>query len=99
MKRRSVCEDAKRVVEAREPLYGDPTPGYRRVAALWSAVLGVTVSPRQVALCMILMKVSRESGKHQWDNLVDIAGYAENLGRMMQHESKTQPIDQSAARR
>ena len=97
MKEKSVCEEAIRVVKDREPLYGDPTPGYRRLAALWSAVLGIEITPQQVALCMILMKVSRESGKHHWDNLVDIAGYAENLGRMMQNE--TRPTDPTEAAR
>lgn len=82
----SVLEEARRVVEQRSAAYGSPDsnlPGYERLAALWSAALGVKISAEQVILCMILMKVSRELGRHQYDNLVDICGYAENLHALL----------------
>jgi hypothetical protein len=55
--------------------YGDPDVSFNRIAKLWSAHLGVNVTKRDVALMMILMKVSREKSAHKEDNLADIEGY------------------------
>jgi len=46
---------------------------------MWSAILGVPVTPQQAILCMIAVKISRESRKAKRDNRTDIAGYAECL--------------------
>lgn len=59
--------------------YGHPLDDYTRTAAIWSAILGVDVTPEQAQLCMIGVKISRECNKHKRDNLVDIAGYARTL--------------------
>lgn len=76
----SAIDRAREIVYGdRQELYGDPLPGARRTAAMWSAILGTPISPQQVILCMIAMKVSREVGGHHPDHIVDIAGYAENL--------------------
>ena len=58
--------------------YGAPEDTFARIAALWSVVLDVRVTPAQVALCMIQLKVARLSGGnvHHGDSIVDIAGYA-----------------------
>jgi hypothetical protein len=50
-----------------------------RTAKFWSEILGLPVTPEQVALCMIAVKMSREVNAHKRDNLVDIAGYARTL--------------------
>jgi hypothetical protein len=55
--------------------YGDPNVSFGRIAGLWSAHLGVNVTKRDVALMMVLMKVSREKSAHKEDNLADIEGY------------------------
>lgn len=56
--------------------YGDPLPQFARVAKMWSAIIDCDVTPRQVLLCMIALKLAREENSHKWDNIVDIAGYA-----------------------
>lgn len=70
--------DADELVEERGRSYGHPRPNHERIAALWSVILGVPVTPEQVALCMIQVKVSRlmQSPDHA-DSIDDIAGYAE----------------------
>ncbi|MBX6421844.1 MAG: hypothetical protein IRZ06_12685 [Nevskia sp.] len=65
----------EKVVE-RIPQYGDPQPHFARLAKMWSAVLNHDVTPRQVLLCLISLKLLREATTDMWDNIVDIAGYA-----------------------
>jgi hypothetical protein len=50
---------------------------FEQVAARWSLTLGSAVSPAQVVLCLIDLKLSRLAGdpKHL-DSQVDVAGYA-----------------------
>lgn len=57
--------------------YGDPVVNHARIAALWSAYLGREVTAHEVAVCMILVKISRlASDPGHLDSLVDIDGYA-----------------------
>lgn len=59
--------------------YGHPIEDFSRTAKIWSAILGIDVQPEQIPLCMIGVKLSRETNKHKLDNLIDIAGYAATL--------------------
>ena len=63
--------------------YGTPTDNHTRTARFWSAYLGVEISPRQVCFLNILQKVARDMNAETHDNLVDIAGYAENCGLLV----------------
>ena len=63
----------------RNRAYAHPKVNFQRIADLWSPILGCPVSPAQVALCMIQVKVSREINLHKRDNLVDLIGYALTL--------------------
>lgn len=60
----------------RNAQYGPPDQDFRRTAAMWSALKGVTFEPRDVALFMVCLKLSREVHQRKRDNWVDIAGYA-----------------------
>ena len=61
----------------RQDDYGDARVSHERIAALWSAFLGITVEPWQVDVLMILMKCSRlATSPDKTDSWVDIAGYA-----------------------
>ena len=60
--------------------YGPPFQDLGRTGRIWGAILGTPdVSPEQVALCMVGVKISREVNAHGRDNLVDMAGYTEVL--------------------
>ena len=67
--RRLICGD-------RRADYGGVEESFTDVAQAWSILFDVTVTPEQVALAMVLLKVYREKRNHKHDNLVDIAGYA-----------------------
>lgn len=63
--------------DSRDRIYGHPAENFGRIAALWSAVLGVDISREQTALCMIALKMSRlVNCPDHVDSWVDIAGYA-----------------------
>lgn len=66
------------VTGSRHEAYGAPSDNHARTAALWSAFLGVPITARQVCYLNILQKCSREAHWSQWDNSLDIAGYAAN---------------------
>lgn len=69
--------DAARAVAERGKVYGDAASNMETTASLWSVVLGVDVTPSQVAMCMLQVKVARllVTPDHS-DSVVDIAGYA-----------------------
>lgn len=52
-----------------------PLPHFERVACLWTVVLGHEVTPEQVVLCMVALKIGREAGMHDPDNITDAIGY------------------------
>lgn len=85
----NILEEANGLVHGdRGEAYGHPLDDYICTAALWSAILGVTVTAEQAILCMIAVKVSRESRKHKHDNCVDIAGYAECLHMVIEERKR-----------
>lgn len=73
----SVLREADAIINgARRKSYGNADESFRKVAAMWSAIVGEEITARQVCLCMIALKVCRESHRPSRDNAVDICGYA-----------------------
>lgn len=76
-KEESILDEASRITSGgRSVDYGHPYDDFKRIATMWSAIIGHTVHIDKVALCMIAVEISRECNSHKRDNLVDIAGYA-----------------------
>ena len=81
---RDVLTTAAKTIAAHTD-YGDPKSNHKRIAALWRtyldnrfpAITPLPIEPQDVAIMMILLKVSRlmESPAHH-DSWVDVAGYA-----------------------
>lgn len=72
-----ILEEALRISSGdRQNAYGPPDQDFARTAKIWSALKGVEFEPREVALFMIALKLSRETHQRKRDNWVDIAGYA-----------------------
>ena len=82
----SILAEAHRLVHSsRGQDYGHPYEDFSRTAKIWSAILDKEVTPEQVALCMIGVKMSRECNRPKRDNRVDIAGYAEALDMVVNY--------------
>ena len=72
-----VLEEALRLTTGdRNNQYGPPTQDFQKTATMWGAILGCEVEPKDVALCMIALKLSRATWSDKRDHYVDIAGYA-----------------------
>lgn len=85
----SILEEALRITQgARQSNYGHPQDNFLQTAKIWEAILDraieidgdgkprLNIPPRFVALCMIGVKISRETNKPNRDNWVDSAGYS-----------------------
>lgn len=71
-----VFKEADQLINGdRQQSYGNVTQNFNSIAQIWSAILKITVSESDVALCMAGLKIARESSKHKKDNLVDACGY------------------------
>lgn len=68
-------EAAALIAGERRAQYGDAREEFRRVALLWSGLLGVPVAAREVGLCLAALKLVREAHRPKRDNLVDACGY------------------------
>ncbi len=76
----TIAEEALAAVTGpRQRDYAHPKVNFQRIADLWSPILGVKVTPEQVALCMIQVKVGRLMNRYTRDSVVDILGYALTL--------------------
>ncbi len=73
----AILEQAAAVIADRRVTYGDPAASMATVAARWSVTLGHPVTPAEVMLCMIDLKLARlaHDPTHR-DSLVDVIGYA-----------------------
>jgi hypothetical protein len=75
-----LLQHAADVIENRERSYGPPAESFDAIAARWSLVLGIDVTPAQVALCLIDLKLARLTrDSAHLDSIVDVAGYASCL--------------------
>lgn len=77
--RRGPLELAQEAVHGERPEnYGHPAENFGHIAALWRALFGWDVSAEDVALAMVLLKLSRlkRTPGHE-DSATDVAGYIE----------------------
>lgn len=79
-----------RLIEERAKHYGPVGPNIRRIARLWSAYLGVEVTPHDVGWLMVLLKASRSKvDPEHGDNYEDATAYI----RIAQTMSGTEGLD------
>jgi len=78
-----ILKHAASVLAERSNTYGDPRQSMTAIAARWSITLGHPVTPAEVVLCMIDLKLSRlgRDPAHR-DSMIDLIGYATVLGEV-----------------
>lgn len=77
MTRPMILTEAEQVLESRAAAYGPASASLDKIAARWSQILGCEVTPAQVVLCMIdlkMVRLSHDAGHR--DSLLDVIGYA-----------------------
>lgn len=90
----SIVEEAIRLVSSdRSSAYGHPLDDFTKTAAIWSALLGTPVTPEQVGLCMVGVKLSREAHAHKRDNLVDALGYILTVEKVREERERRKLLE------
>lgn len=83
-KREEILNKAAQAISGeRDEHYGNPEDNFQRIANLWTDYYGRPFTTTDVAMMMILLKMSRAMNDptHE-DNWIDIAGYAACAGEI-----------------
>ena len=85
MKGTDMLKEAAGLVAERCKIYGPPARSMELLAKRWSLTLGHSITPAQVLMCLIDLKLTRlaHDPSHK-DSVLDIAGYAAVLQEVMQ---------------
>ena len=84
MNREEILKEALRLTSTdRQKNYGEPLINHQRIADIWSVLLGVEITPSQVALCMVGVKLARlvETPDHL-DSFIDLCAYGAISGEI-----------------
>ena len=78
-----ILQEAETLVGGnRQEDYGDKLTNHQNIAKLWSAYLDKDITPHDVAICMLLVKVARLKHRTTEDCYIDMAGYAAIAGEI-----------------
>ena len=90
-----ILEQAAQIVYERPEQHGEPEDTFNSIARFWNAHLasiGIPNNPLDavdVAKMFIEMKIARSNeGHYDEDNPIDVAGYAENWGRLEENQKR-----------
>jgi hypothetical protein len=84
MKTSQILQTAEKLVSTdRSKTHGDKKVNHQNIASLWSAYLDFNISPKDVAILMVLLKLARtKAGQHNIDDYVDACGYSAIAGEL-----------------
>lgn len=72
-----MLKQAAAIIGNRRETYGDPSASMSAIAKRWSITLNQPITPAQVALCLIDLKLARLAhDPRHLDSMIDVAGYA-----------------------
>ena len=82
----NILEKANNIInkrsEEKERNYGPFSEGMRRAALIASGATGKTITAEDMYMCMVALKLSRESYNHKEDNLLDAVAYLGALNNL-----------------
>jgi hypothetical protein len=78
-------KNAAHIVSERRTQYGEASSAMAALATRWSVTLGQPVTPAQVVLCLIDLKLARlaHDPSHE-DSAVDVCGYTAVLRELIE---------------
>ena len=86
---------AAKAVRERGQSYGHPKDNHDATSRLWQAYFdrrfrggAVRLDAEDVCVCMMLQKICREANERKPDNMIDVVGYAQNVGMIREKESE-----------
>lgn len=86
----NIIEKANEIVnirsEEKERMYGPFEEGMGRAAEIASIICNKDITAKDMYLCMVALKLSRESYNHKEDNLLDCIAYLGALNNF--HDKK-----------
>ena len=68
--------------EEKERTYGPFSEGMKRAAMIASGATGKDITTEDMYMCMVALKLSRESYNHKEDNLLDAVAYLGALNNL-----------------
>ena len=84
----NILDEANKIIndrsEEKERQYGPFEEGMERAAMIASGATGKDITAKDMYMCMVALKLSRESYSHKEDNLLDAVGY---LGSFNNYEN------------
>jgi hypothetical protein len=85
----NILEEANRIInlrsEEKERMYGPFEEGMERAAMIASGCTGKNITAGDMYLCLVALKLSRQSYNHKEDNLLDAVAY---LGSLNNYNNK-----------
>jgi hypothetical protein len=81
----SILTEASKIVDgARRSTHGAAERSFAKIATMWSAYLGSTITPVDVAHMMTLLKIARSQcgAENNADHYIDGAGYQALAGEL-----------------
>jgi|TARA_R110000744_G_scaffold188013_1_gene307362 hypothetical protein len=79
----NILEEANEIInlrsEEKERMYGPFEEGMERAAMIASGATGKDITAKDMYMCMVALKLSRESYSHKTDNLLDAVAYIGSL--------------------
>mgnify|MGYP003666408645 FL=1 len=79
----NILKEADKIVnkrrEEKQRMYGPFEEGMERAAIIASGCTGKNITAKDMYMCMVALKLSRESYSHKEDNLLDAVAYLGSL--------------------
>ena len=90
---KNILREAEDVIFQRQATYDAPEDNFRRIADFWNAYITNKpshdiITPADVAVMMMLMKIARLTFQYKHDSIVDVAGYAQCLVNVMEQNGE-----------
>lgn len=79
-----LLDAVRKTLDERRETHGDVKENFTKIAKRWSLTLNTTVTPQQVALMMLDLKLVRlQNNPKHLDNFVDAIGYIVCLNQIV----------------